>query len=62
MLKLSPLSRSPTAPLRHFVSGTVLGLLIPVLIMLGLLCVVWSLEQVTQDDPRAPRSQRSQTR
>ncbi len=51
MPKASPQSRPPTTPLRHFVNGAVLGLLVPILMMVGLLSVVWSLEQVTQDHP-----------
>lgn len=52
MPKASAQPRPPTAPLRHFVNGAVLGLFGPILVMVGLLSVVWSLEQVTQDDPR----------
>lgn len=49
MLKASPPPQA--VPLRHFINGALLGLLIPILIMVGLLSVVWSLEQVTQHRP-----------
>lgn len=50
-MSISSRSPAPVRGWRYFLGGVALGILAPILVAVGLLSVVWSLEQMTTEQP-----------